>query len=128
MPRLQPEELEDALFLSMLNKTRSKMGPEFDLIALCEELKIEATKSDLIAFTSDNEGFRGTKNNTLQSIGFTMNAEGRRHALALEKKTRPKNLSERLSEIPFGKGFWEIFKLALAAFLGGLAVSYFGKN
>lgn len=92
-------ELEDKIFLAMLDLSRSNAGPEFDLQTLCNELQIDADPMSLIGFTSDNEGFRGSRNVTTTSIRFTMNAEGRRHALALEKSFRPKSFGEKVKAV-----------------------------
>lgn len=93
-------DLEDKLFLAMLEQARRGAGSEFDLVALCASLGIHAEPSELIAFTSDNDGLRGSRSLTTKSIRFTMNAEGRRHARALEDSLRPKTLRDRLRAIP----------------------------
>jgi hypothetical protein len=93
-------DLEDQLFLAMLEMSRAGAGREFDLSAVCRDLGIEAEPTELIAFTSDNEALRGSRNLTMASIRFTLNAEGRRHALALEQRFRPKTLKDRVIAIP----------------------------
>lgn len=125
--KLQPDELEEELFLAMLDLSRANVDAEFDLMAVCNQLDIDAERTDLIRFTSDNEGIRGTGNNTYQSIRFTMNAEGRRHALSIEKARTPKTIRDRVSEIPIGKGIWDIAMLVVAAALGWFGKSYFGS-
>ncbi len=37
-------------------------------------------------------------------------------------------LRERAAKLPVGKGVWEVSKLAIAAFFGALAVTYFGPK
>ena len=98
--RMAPNELEDALFLAMLNMSRANAGPEFDLVSLCDELRINADSMQLITFTADNEGLRGTRNNTVSKIRFTMNAEGLRHALELEQLRQPVTWRSRAMGIP----------------------------
>lgn len=92
-------ELEDKLFLAMLDLSRAGAGPEFDLPTICNDLHIKADPMALIGFTSDNEGLRGSGNGTTRTIRFTMNAEGRRHALALEKSFRPKSFGEKIKAV-----------------------------
>ena len=99
MTAVSPDALEDCLFIAMLDLSRKGAGPEFDLVAICEDLGIEATSRQLLAFTSDNDGWRGQRNNTLQSIRFTLSAEGRRHALALEEKRRPRSIKDRITSV-----------------------------
>jgi hypothetical protein len=106
-----PDQLEDEIFLAMLRLSRSGAGPQFDLITLCRELQISATPQQLLAFTSDNDGWRGLKDNTLNSIRFTMSAEGRRHALQLEEARRPRTFEDRLKAVT--RSDW----IALGAFI-----------
>jgi hypothetical protein len=84
---VQPDSLEDELFLAMLNLARAGAGPEFDFVAVCNEMRIEASPQQLLAFTSDNDGWRGEK------------AEGRRHALRLDEIRRPRTISDRFRSI-----------------------------
>lgn len=93
-------ELEDRLFLAMIEMSRGGAGPEFDLVAVCRDRGIEAGPQELLAFTSDNDVLRGSRSNTMSSIRFTMNAEGRRHALDLEQRFRPKTLKDRIGSVP----------------------------
>ena len=127
MKLLQPDELEDELFLAMLTHSRRGAGPEFDLPTLCEALGIGASKQQLLAFTSDNDGIFGSKNVTHQTIRFTLNADGRRHAKGLEEARRKPTIRERIKSVPIGKGVWEVLKLSFAAIAGALAQSYFGS-
>ncbi len=86
---LHADELEDRLFLAMLDLSRQGAGPEFDLQEVCRVKGIDATPQALLRFTVDNDVLRGSRNVGLKHIRFTMNADGRRHALELEKqKTR----------------------------------------
>lgn len=93
-------DLEDRLFLAMLQLARNGAGPEFDLVAVCRDLGIEAGPQELIAFTSDNDGLRGSRHLTMSSIRFTMSAEGRRHARELEERFRPRTLRDRIGSVP----------------------------
>jgi hypothetical protein len=106
-----PDELEDELFLLMLRLSRSGAGPEFDLISICRDCNVSATPKQLLAFTSDNDGWRGAKSNTTSSIRFTLNAEGKRHALALEADRKSLTFFDRIRSIH--RSDW----IALGAFM-----------
>jgi len=85
---LAPDELENRLFREMLNLGRQGGGPEFDLVAVSKWADMSPRPQQLIAFVKDNEGRFGSGNITMQAIRFTLNAEGRRHAIELEKAER----------------------------------------
>ena len=106
-----PDILEDEIFLAMLRLSRSGAGPQFDLMTLCRDLNIPAEPQQLLAFTSDNDGWRGLKDNTHSSIRFTMSSEGRRHALQLEESRRARTVRDRIRSI--NRSDW----IALGAFV-----------
>ncbi len=107
-------DIEDKLFLAMLELSREGEGAEFDLHAICRDLEISAGDDELMAFVSDNDGLRGKSGSTLSSLRFTLNAEGRRHARSLEEKLRPKTLIDKLNS--FSRSDW----IAIGAFLVSL--------
>ena len=127
MVPLPPDELEDLLFIAMLELSRAGADPEFDLVTLCSERQIIATPTELLRFTSDNDVIRGSSSNTHANIRFTMNADGWRHALQIEKSRKPKLLLDPIRKLPFGKGLWDVVKIGLGALLGFLGAKYSGK-
>jgi hypothetical protein len=106
-----PDELEDGLFLAMLDLSRRGAGPEFDLVTINSERGFGASVEQLVSFTSDNDGLRGTRTTTHSSVRFTLNAEGKRHALQLEESRRPRTFKDRL--LSFTRSDW----IALGAFI-----------
>ena len=124
--KLPPDEFEDALFLAMLELSRTGAGPEFDLVEVCRSKNLAADAPDMSRFANDNDGLRGQKISTFQSFRFILNAEGRRHALQLERSKKPRTVRDRLADIPIGKGLWDLVKIGLGALLGVLVTKYSG--
>ena len=118
MKVLPPDEFEDALFLALLNLDTADAGPEFDLVEVCRSQGIRANAPDITRFAMDNNGIRGRHDVTNTSASFALNAEGRRHALQLEKSRKPKTVRERIADVPMGKGLWDIVKIGLGFALG----------
>lgn len=113
-------DVEDKLFIAMLELRRKGAGPEFDLHTICSEHNIAAEDADLLSFVSDNEGLYGTSGSTLSSLRFTLSVEGQRHARKLEDKFKPKTVTDRLNS--FSRSDW----IAFGAFLVSIIALFKG--
>jgi hypothetical protein len=121
-----PDELEDKLFLAMLRRSRDGSGPDFNLKDICALDRIPASDEQLIAFVRDHDGVYGSKNLTFDYIYFSLNAEGHRHAIEIEKSRRPLSFTDRLADEKFQKiGNLSISALSLLISLGALVVAIF---
>ena len=67
---------------------RAGGGPEFDLGEVAKAAKLDVSQQGLLAFAKDADGIFGKRHVTMDSIRFTLNAEGHRKAVELDRDNR----------------------------------------